>query len=118
MCVCVCVCVCVLYFLQLMDSSPPGFSVHEFSRQEYWSRWPFPSPGDLPDPGMEPRSLASHLLHWADSLPLRHLRSPKGILWSLPNAFTRGFLEELVVMGAGQRRRWTERRDILGGWEE
>ena len=22
-----------------------------FSRQEYWSRWPFPSPGDLPDPG-------------------------------------------------------------------
>ena len=28
----------------------------EFSRQEYWSGWPFPSPGDLPDPGMEPRS--------------------------------------------------------------
>ena len=29
-----------------------------FSRQEYWSRLPFPSPGDLPDPGMEPRSPA------------------------------------------------------------
>ena len=29
-----------------------------FSRQEYWSGWPFPSPGDLPDPGMEPRSPA------------------------------------------------------------
>ena len=27
-----------------------------FSRQEYWSRLPFPSPGDLPDPGIEPRS--------------------------------------------------------------
>ena len=27
-----------------------------FSRQEYWSGLPFPSPGDLPDPGMEPRS--------------------------------------------------------------
>ena len=26
----------------------------EFSRQEYWSRLPFPSPGDLPDPGIEP----------------------------------------------------------------
>ena len=26
-----------------------------FSRQEYWSRLPFPSPGDLPDPGIEPR---------------------------------------------------------------
>ena len=30
----------------------------EFSRQEYWSGLPFPSSGDLPDPGMEPRFLA------------------------------------------------------------
>ena len=29
-----------------------------FSRQEYWSGLPFPSPGDLPDPGIEPISLA------------------------------------------------------------
>ena len=28
-----------------------------FSRQEYWSGLPFPSPGDLPDPGIEPMSL-------------------------------------------------------------
>ena len=28
----------------------------DFSRQEYWSGLPFPSPGDLPDPGIEPRS--------------------------------------------------------------
>ena len=28
----------------------------EFSRQEYWSGLPFPSPGDLPHPGIEPRS--------------------------------------------------------------
>ncbi|ELR53454.1 hypothetical protein M91_07156, partial [Bos mutus] len=28
-----------------------------FSRQEYWSGLPFPSPGDLPDPGIEPGSL-------------------------------------------------------------
>ena len=34
----------------------------EFSRQEYWSRLPFPTPVDLPDPGMEPSLL--HLLHW------------------------------------------------------
>ena len=27
----------------------------EFSRQEYWSGLPFPSPGDLPHPGIEPR---------------------------------------------------------------
>ena len=37
-----------------------------FSRQKYWSRLPFPSPGDLPDPGIEPRSAASQ----ADSLPI------------------------------------------------
>ena len=36
-----------------------------FSRQEYWSGLPFPSPGDLPDPGIEPGSPALH----ADSLP-------------------------------------------------
>ena len=29
-----------------------------FSRQEYWSRLPFPSPGDLPDPGIKPKSPA------------------------------------------------------------
>ena len=29
-----------------------------FSRQEYWSGLPFPLPGDLPDPGIEPTSLA------------------------------------------------------------
>ena len=29
-----------------------------FSRQEYWSGLPFPSPGDLPDAGIEPRSPA------------------------------------------------------------
>ena len=33
----------------------------EFSRQEYWSELPFPTPGDLPDPGIEPTFLASSL---------------------------------------------------------
>ena len=33
-----------------------------FSRQEYWSGLPFPSPGDLPDPGIQPTSLASPAL--------------------------------------------------------
>ena len=36
-----------------------------FSRQEYWSGLPFPSPGDLPHPGIKSRSPAL----WADSLP-------------------------------------------------
>ena len=34
----------------------PGFSSLEFPRQEYWSGLPFPSPGDLPDPGIKPGS--------------------------------------------------------------
>ena len=34
----------------------------EFSRQEYWSGLPFLSPGDLPNPGIEPRSLRSPAL--------------------------------------------------------
>ena len=33
-----------------------------FPRQEYWSGVPFPSPGDLPNPGTEPTSLASPAL--------------------------------------------------------
>ena len=35
--------------------APPSMG---FSRQEYWSGLPFPSPGDLPDPGIEPQSPA------------------------------------------------------------
>ena len=34
----------------------------EFSKQEYWSGLPFPPPGDLPNPGIEPVSLASAAL--------------------------------------------------------
>ena len=33
--------------------APPSMG---FSMQEYWSGFPFPSPGDLPDPGIEPQS--------------------------------------------------------------
>ena len=36
----------------------------EFSRQEHWSGLPFPCPGDLPNPGIEPGSPAL----WADAL--------------------------------------------------
>ena len=44
----------------------------EFSRQEYWSGLPFPSPGNLPDPGINPRSPALQ----ADSLPSELLGKP------------------------------------------
>ena len=44
----------------------------EFSKQEYWSGLPFPSPGDLPDPGIEPLSPKLQ----ADSLPTEPLEKP------------------------------------------
>ena len=43
-----------------------------FPRQEYWSGLPFPAPGDLPDPGIEPGSPALQL----DSLPSEPLGKP------------------------------------------
>ena len=45
----------------------------EFSRPEYWSGWPFPSPGDLPNPRIEHRSPAWQL----DSLPAEPQGKPK-----------------------------------------
>ena len=39
-----------------MDCGAPAPLSLELSRQEYWSGLPFPSPGDLPDPGIEPGS--------------------------------------------------------------
>ena len=41
-----------------MDRRPQAPLSMKFSRQEYWSGLPGPFPGDLPDPGTEPRSLA------------------------------------------------------------
>ena len=45
----------------------------EFSKPEYWSGSPFPAPGDLPNPGIEPRSPALQ----ADSLPAEPPGKPK-----------------------------------------
>ena len=48
----------------MSDSATPWTVAHQapqsmgFSRQEYWSGLPFPSPGGIPDPGIEPVSLA------------------------------------------------------------
>ena len=56
-----------------MDCSPPPPLSTEFSRQDYWSELPFPPPGDLPDPVIEPKSPVLQ----ADSL----LSGPLGSLW-------------------------------------
>ena len=60
LCVCVCVCVCVYtqLCLTVWDTMDCQITLSmEFSRREYWSRLQFPSPGDLPNPGIEPMSL-------------------------------------------------------------
>ena len=69
LCVCVCVCVWSLSRVRLFATpwtiacqSPLSMG---FSRQEYWSGLSFPSPEDLPEPGIEPWSPALQ----ADSLP-------------------------------------------------
>ena len=68
--------------------APPSM---EFSRQEYWSGLPFPSPGDLLDPGIEPGSPA-----WqAGSLPSE---SPgKSFLHILSYIFFKMFLKSIQV---------------------
>ena len=55
-----------------MDYSPQAPLSMGFSRQEYWSGLPFPSPGDLPNPWIEPGSRALQ----ADSLPAEPPRKP------------------------------------------
>ena len=47
-----------------------------FSRQEYWSELPFPSPGDLPDPGIKPRSPS----YQADALTSEPPGKPRELL--------------------------------------
>ena len=69
MCVCVCVCVCMCaQSLSLPALCNPWTVAHqaplfmEFSRQEYWSGLPFPTPGDLPNLWLTPMSFGSPLL--------------------------------------------------------
>ena len=58
---------CVRLLCDPIDCSLPQASLSVgFSRQEYWSGLPFPSPGEFPDPRIEPTSLTLQ----ADSLPL------------------------------------------------
>ena len=71
----VCVCVCDSLSVMFDSLQPPSTVAHqgplsmEFSRQEYWSALPFPSPGDLPDPGIEAQSPALQVDSWPSEPP-------------------------------------------------
>ena len=63
--------------------------------QEYWSGLPFPTPGDLPNPGIEPRSPALQ----ADSLPSELPGKPWGvdrIIFALLTEHTEGQRDEVT----------------------
>ena len=73
---------CLVVQSCLTDSTTLWTIVHHqvplslgFFRQEYWSGLPFPSPGDLADPGIEPESPVSPAL-LVDSLPTEPLGKP------------------------------------------
>ena len=71
-----------------------------FSRQEYWSRLPFPPPGDLPNPGIKPRSPTLPV----DSLPAKPQGKPKNT----------GVVAYPLSRGSSQPRNGTEVTCIAG----
>ena len=83
-----CVCVCALSSIQLLAT--PWTIVHQsllsmgFSRQEYWSGWPCPSPWDLPDSGIKPTSSESPALQ-VNSLPTEPPEEPLSVIESEAN---------------------------------
>ena len=81
-----------------LHDSKTNFSVHGILSQEYWSRLPFPSSGDLSDQGIKPRSSALQ----ADSLPSEPPWSKKEVNSDSTNVFFLGsdllsFLESFQV---------------------
>ena len=87
----------------------------EFSRQEYWSRLSFPSPGDLPNQGLNPDLLhGKQILYWA-----YQTGNPITYMWNLKNTTNRwrwhkrkrltDIENELLVM-------WGNRKDQGSGW--
>ena len=62
-----------------------------FSRQEHWSGLPFPSPGDVPDPGIEPGSPALQ----AESLPSELPKNPKHFIVNMKYIYTPTIYKEI-----------------------
>ena len=66
----------VLFFVTPWNVARQAPLFMEFSRQVYWSRLPFPTPGDLPDPGIEPESPVAPAFGSQILLLLGHMGSP------------------------------------------
>ena len=79
---CMCVCVCAKLLQLCPTLCDPMDLAHQtplstgFSRQEHWSGFSCPPPGDLPDPGIKPASHVSCIGRW-DFCHLWHLGNPQ-----------------------------------------
>ena len=84
--VCVCVCLCVKSLSHVQLFVTPWTVAHQaplsmaVSRQEYWNGLPFPPPGDLPDPGVDPVSTYFSCIGRWVLYHLGHQRSPTTLL--------------------------------------
>ena len=70
--VCMCMLSCVWLIATLWTVACQAPLTMEIFRQEYWNGLPFPTPGDLPNPGIKPTSVA-------DSLLMCHLQCPRKV---------------------------------------
>ena len=104
-----------------MNCSPPVPLSMGFPRQESWSGLPFPSPEDLPDPGIEPRfpALAAGLLyHWAtweDSILSQYkLRRKHFIIFKKQKFFlTTLYFQPPIYSTGNQKIKKVEKKDII-----
>ena len=83
-------------FATLWTVAGQGLLSTEFSRQEYWSGLPYPPPGDLPDPGMEPASPISAA--WVGCLYITGTTWEAPALNSLSSKSTRTLLISLTII--------------------
>ena len=80
-----------------------------FSRQEYWSGWPFPSPGDLSDPGIKPRSPALQ----ADSLLSEPPGSPQYLELGKSGAGRNRVQENFIEWKSTEQRETVDRIQLI-----
>ena len=78
-----------------MDDSSPGSSVHGILQGRSWSGYPFPSPGDRPNTGIEPGSPALQADSLPSELPGKPLSS-EGQIQIAANQGSRGTVRTIV----------------------
>ena len=102
-------CVCLLSCdLRTVAHQAPLFM--EFSRQEYWSGLPFPPPGHLPNPGIEPVSPALQV----DALPLSHWGNLTIDLSELCRLWFYSTMNHLILERGESQELYQESKVIVG----